>query len=804
MDNSSLEFSNNKSLTACAAVKHVMDILLSKFRPLSIRIHKKMLSLDSGMEDEDINKIQDMLALCTSQIKKNVLNLIDIFKAEQCQQLCLQESRQFTIERLSWCMNRLQVIEQHLSSNFASYDEDKQSIFITPMHFVNWIDYTFEILAKLSETIYRTDYKTTESMYQQWKDDIVDCVTVLHKCIDELLLSAMTLCRHCIPSDQYIVKARCQVVLRETKALFSELVEESQGETFKVTPDTLKLQIKPSNVNVLIDVLKDVLYVLETNTNTALLALLVYCFSNSKTPVDVLKEHFSESAKEQCGCAHSVENVSEECSIIKDFDLYNERLMQIGSFAISCSSDQNRILSLRSGLASLEALDPHLIPAVILSAASNHTILLMSIWKQEVQEIRDNVFLIVDPIAFTEKSKQIMHQVLLELIMEKKYSNGKVCSVINIGCILHEFFCVYYKNEPDALIHCEELLPLLADLEKVQIECKIVSNILISGDDFKYEVKKRDYNRETSFEQLLKRLKLLYTIVSRINILLHPKENEDQLFAEDFCDNDPPGNKNVTHTILPINPNTYVNSPRKLNNLTRSVFARSTNVRSSSNNFLLSKLTKHLKDKTECQANVLSYSARLDELLNNTDNCNVNNTERKLLSIREPSVLFMTPMKSRSSLRRAVLNSHYKLQLTKPENRACMDKSVTEKESVFDETSLQITDVLNEINDLTNILSSTKDLCNSTHKTRGSKYNNKKNVLTLNVNEQDTTISKHIWNIPVNADIVDMPLDESAMTSNISNITQPSDVTTPERISDLDLVESKLNSLKFLQFETSL
>lgn len=79
----------------------------------------------------------------------------------------------------------------------------------------------------------------------------------------------------------------------------------------------------------------------------------------------------------------------------------------------------------------------------------------------------------------------------------------------------------------------------------------------------------------------------------------------------------------------------------------------------------------------------------------------------------------------------------------------------------------------------------------------------KRNVLTLNINNQNTTISKHIWNIPINASSVEMALDEN-VSPNSSNMTQPSNVTTLERISDLDLVESKLSSLRSMQFETSL
>lgn len=51
---------------------------------------------------------------------------------------------------------------------------------------------------------------------------------------------------------------------------------------------------------------------------------------------------------------------------------------------------------------------------------------------------------------------------------------------------------------------------------------------------------------------------------------------------------------------------------------------------------------------------------------------------------------------------------------------------------------------------------------------------------------------------------VDLVFDETSSTSNLSNVTQPSDITTLERISDLDLVESKLNSLRHSEFETHL
>lgn len=129
-------------------------------------------------------------------------------------------------------------------------------------------------------------------------------------------------------------------VLRETKVLLGELVTGNLDGAFKVNKDSLKLPIMPSNVNVLINVLKDVLYALETNTNTALLALLVHCFSSTVSPVDSLINHFTEGPNGTCSCVEKGVEI-QDCFLIKDFDLYNERLLQIGTFAVSCSSDEN-------------------------------------------------------------------------------------------------------------------------------------------------------------------------------------------------------------------------------------------------------------------------------------------------------------------------------------------------------------------------------------------------------------------------------------------------------------------------------
>lgn len=102
-------------------------------------------------------------------------------------------------------------------------------------------------------------------------------------------------------------------------------------------------------------------------------------------------------------------------------------------------------------------------------------------------------------------------------------------------------------------------------------------------------------------------------MVKRVHELIRPKDNDDDLFA----DEDVTVNKNFTHTIHKvINTDTYTNCQGKPEqNLTRSVFARTGNVKTSTKNMLLPNLTKHLKLKKGVQEE-LSFSAQVSELFN--------------------------------------------------------------------------------------------------------------------------------------------------------------------------------------------
>lgn len=86
-----------------------------------------------------------------------------------------QESRQCNIERLSWCLDRLDTIDKYIEKNClnsSQNNESDESFNVTTLYFVNWIDHAFENLNKLSDVVYKTDYKETEDLYEVWKNEV--------------------------------------------------------------------------------------------------------------------------------------------------------------------------------------------------------------------------------------------------------------------------------------------------------------------------------------------------------------------------------------------------------------------------------------------------------------------------------------------------------------------------------------------------------------------------------------------------------------------------------------------------------
>lgn len=173
---------------------------------------------------------------------------------------------------------------------------------------------------------------------------------------------------------------------------------------------------------------------------------------------------------------------------------------------------------------------------------------------------------------------------------------------------------------------------------------------------------------------------------------MNPNDNDDQLL-DGICDEEDELRCNeATHTIYK-NDATYLNSPRKRNNLSRTIFARTMNIlRSSKKNFPLENLTKNLRAKKRDE---ISFSVQLDRLLNETNDEKQNKNEATFIrdgleKFRESSILYKFSPAKRSSMRRVILNRHCMSNNVLNETRL-IEESALDTESFIDDTSLQIT-----------------------------------------------------------------------------------------------------------------
>lgn len=163
----------------------------------------------------------------------------------------------------------------------------------------------------------------------------------------------------------------------------------------------------------------DGLCALERGVNSAVLRLVLEISSGLDDP---LKELIGMSRPE----LESIRKASDLDEGTAKFDAFMDKLMQIGTFAVSCSSNIKSIffflfkdhyffvleaMQLRSCLASFESLEAELIPCVTAvyldPSRSNKRNLRIFVdhWLKEFQKFRSVLDTIVDPAAFIDVCK---------------------------------------------------------------------------------------------------------------------------------------------------------------------------------------------------------------------------------------------------------------------------------------------------------------------------------------------------------------------------------------------------------------
>ncbi|KAJ8984224.1 hypothetical protein NQ317_007456, partial [Molorchus minor] len=310
---------------------------------------------------------RDTSLLYLSQLITSLSLLINIFVQESDIYETLTGARLCAKRRITWCLDGIQ---ETLTTN--------KSILDPSGNFIRWMDSALDSIAKIE--------------LDKDKDILLGICNDTRVLFEEVLSHAMSIAQVALEEDCKIIRGSSQTVLDSLDSLTKEIN---------------KINLNPSMVNLFVDVCTDKLCILERRVNTAVLRLSLKVFSEYTVALEAIHDF--------CFIEENQGNTEELDLLVADFDLHVDRIMQIGLFAVSCSTcrglsfDSDMLgIKIRSCLASLEALECELVPAftaVLLDPSVpniNLALLLKRHWIQQANILRQLIYVIIDPFAFCQ------------------------------------------------------------------------------------------------------------------------------------------------------------------------------------------------------------------------------------------------------------------------------------------------------------------------------------------------------------------------------------------------------------------
>nr|CAH7768617.1 unnamed protein product [Callosobruchus chinensis] len=381
---------------------------------------------------------KNTLLLYLQQISTTLSLYINTFVAESEIGEVLHEARAFIKKKLTSC---LEGIEDVVMDGTSSYPENVGN-------FIEWMDTALE---KISDIDYLED-----------KEKSLEAFSNAKILFEEVLSHAISI---------------AQVL---------EALESLSNEISKNNPN-------PAMVNLFAETCSNKLCALERKVNVAVLKLCLNIFARYTDDLEYIHKF--------CVNTSNKSKSKELDNLVMEFDLHVDRMMQIGLFAISCSSNVATCIRIRSCLASLEALESELVPAfnaVLLDNCkqnSNLAVILKNHWLNEAAILKKLIFEIIDPPAFCqvvyEENKNLVHTLSSGVKAKKsKIDKSVVDNIIRNSSVLEDFLkeaLIYKENNVDQL---EENLSFF---HKVIHEVTAASDIFIPQEkpELNFKVYKR-------------------------------------------------------------------------------------------------------------------------------------------------------------------------------------------------------------------------------------------------------------------------------------------------------------------------
>ncbi|CAH1995681.1 unnamed protein product [Acanthoscelides obtectus] len=410
-----------------------------------------ILEIRSILENHVLNKKTMLLYLY--QINTTLSLYINTFVAECEIGEALNEVRIFTTKKLSSCLDG---IEDVLIKGISTYPENVGN-------FILWMDTALEKMSEIDHL------KEKEKCLKAFSDAKI--------LFEEVLSHAMSIAQVSMSEDYKIIRGSSQSVLEGLESLSNEISKENPNSAM---------------VKLFAETCSNKLCALERKVNVAVLKI---CLSTFAKYTDDL-----ENIHKFCFNTENKSKPRDLDNLVMEFDLHVDRIMQIGLFAISCSTNMATCIKIRSCLASLEALESELVPAfnaVLLDYCKqncNLASILKNHWLNEAVLLKRLICEIIDPLAFCqivhEENKYLVHTLSLDVKANKSKIDRSVTEQVIRNSIVLDDFLKLITYEEDNIIHIKENISFL---QKIIREVKAASDVFLPQEqpELNFKVYKR-------------------------------------------------------------------------------------------------------------------------------------------------------------------------------------------------------------------------------------------------------------------------------------------------------------------------
>ncbi|XP_034245383.1 serendipity locus protein alpha-like isoform X2 [Thrips palmi] len=426
---------------------------------------------------------KNLLLLCASQLKKLFAFLICALDVNAGTGKNCAEVKGYVLQRMKICFEKIKkVVEGEVPEDES--DDLGGGLFMIHM------DQAVSLLAVFGSG-------TGQSLLDsQWRTSV-----------EAVLQHAMAIAQIASPLDFKMIHASGEKILRESDNLERECKSASSN------PSVCKLHAMS---------LSDALEELEQRVCASVLKMYLQVFSDLFTPLETLLFRIGEKSE------NGVEKTAEDLSdAISTYDSHMDRLLQVALFAVACSEDKNRVLGIRSCLASLESLETNLVPALtalyLKETPSQVELarLLVEHWNIEVKELWLLIDGIIDPVALA----QVVHStvwtataVIKKSILAKRVVCPDELKRLVRSVVLNADVLVQHILRFTASIPFADTPPVILMLNSLELAVKEGSAVL----------RKMDEKDSTlGVDRILKRCELLVTCVKNILPLLEEVDNPD-------------------------------------------------------------------------------------------------------------------------------------------------------------------------------------------------------------------------------------------------------------------------------------